>query len=193
MRVLFLGDSITQGWESDGKEAWEKHWAPLGAANFGISGDRTQHVLWRLANGNLAGLAAPASGAAPKVVVLMIGTNNSNGEDNTAEEIGAGIGAIVSSLREKLPATRVLVLGIFPRGEKPDSQRQKITKVNAIAARLADGKFVHYLDIGPDFLSADGTISREVMPDFLHLSRKGYDIWSNSIQARVNDLMTAGE
>lgn len=190
--VVFLGDSITQGWEGPGAEVWARKFAPLGAVNFGISGDRTQHVLWRLRNGNLEGLASPAEGAAPRAVVLMIGTNNSNGEDNTAEEIAEGVGAIVAEVRERLPETRVLLLGIFPRGQHPNPQREKIARANEIIAGLADGDAVRYLDIGPVFLEMDGSISPEVMPDALHLSPMGYELWAASIERELGRLM-AGE
>src|SRR5216684_6727264 len=112
IEVLFLGDSITDGWRGPaGQESWKKHFEPLHAANFGIGGDRTQHVLWRLQNGELEGIH-------PKLAVLMIGTNNSNGKDNTAEEIADGITAIVKEIQKRSPSTKVLLLGIFPRGQK---------------------------------------------------------------------------
>lgn len=189
--LIFLGDSITQGWEQAGRAVWEEHWAPLGAVNFGISGDRTQHVLWRLDHGNVDGLAEPEAGGPPRLVVLMIGTNNSNGEDHTAAEIAEGVGAVVGKLREKLPTTRVLVLGIFPRGEHPDAQREKIREANERIARLADGKMVHYLDIGGRFTEEDGSISAEIMPDFLHLSERGYEIWAEAIKEKVEELTAA--
>ncbi len=113
-------------------------------------------------------------GIKPKVVVLMIGTNNVNA--NTSEEIAAGITAIVKKLGESLPESKVLLLGVFPRGEKPNRGREKLAAVNETIAKLDDGKKVKYLDIGPRFLDEDATISREIMPDSLHLSRKGYRI-----------------
>lgn len=181
--LVFLGDSITDGWRGkNGKEAWDKYYAPRKALNLGIGGDRTQHVLWRLDHGNVDGLH-------PKLVVLMIGTNNSNKEDNTAEEIGAGITAIVKKLREKLPETKVLVLAIFPRGANPSPQREKNAGASKIASQLADGKNVFYLDIGPKFLAEDATLSKEIMPDLLHLSPKGYQIWAESIEPQVAELM----
>jgi beta-glucosidase len=180
--LLLIGDSITQGWEGAGKDAWAKHYTPRKAVNLGIGGDRTQHVLWRLENGNIEGIK-------PKLAVLMIGTNNSNGNDNTAEEIGAGIEAIVKKLREKLPETKVLILAIFPRGEKPNPQREKNAKASEIASKLADGQNVFFLDIGPKFLTADGTLTREIMPDFLHLSPQGYTIWAEAIEPEVAKLM----
>lgn len=128
-------------------------------------------------------------GLHPKLVVLMIGTNNSNKDDNTAAEIGAGITAIVHKLREKLPESKVLVLAIFPRGEKPSPQREKNAEASKIASQLADGKHVFYLDIGPKFLAEDATLSRDIMPDLLHLSPKGYQIWAESIEPQVAELM----
>jgi lysophospholipase L1-like esterase len=179
--VIFIGDSITQGWEGAGKDAWAKHFAPRNAVNLGIGGDRTQHVLWRLDHGNIDGIS-------PKVAVLMIGTNNSNGTDNTAEEIGAGISAIVTKLREKLPNTKVLILAVFPRGEKPNPQRDKNATASEIASKLADDKNVFFLDIGPKFLTADGTLNKDIMPDLLHLSPKGYEIWAEAIDPKVAEL-----
>jgi lysophospholipase L1-like esterase len=184
--LLFIGDSITQGWEEAGKSAWTGHFAPRHAANFGFSGDRTQHVLWRLDHGEVDGIA-------PKAAVIMIGTNNSNGADNTADEIADGVKAIVARLHEKQPRMRVLLLGIFPRGEKPNPQREKIAAVNASIAKLDDGKMVRYLDIGPGFLQPDGSISKEIMPDFLHLSPKGYDIWTDAIDGKVQEMLAAGK
>ncbi|MFN8549773.1 MAG: platelet-activating factor acetylhydrolase IB subunit [Candidatus Eisenbacteria bacterium] len=178
--LLFLGDSITQGWETEGKDVWAQRYAPRRAVNLGFSGDRTQHLLWRLDHGNLDGIK-------PKAAVLMIGTNNS-GEDS-AQDIAAGVVAIVKKLREKLADTRVLVLAIFPRGEKPNPQRDKIEQANQIIEKVADGKMVHYLDIGKQLRSADGSIEKEIMPDFLHLSPKGYEIWAGAIEPKLAELM----
>jgi lysophospholipase L1-like esterase len=182
--LLFIGDSITQGWENAGKEVWAKHYAPRNAVNLGIGGDRTQHVLWRLDNGNIEGIS-------PKLAVLMIGTNNSG--TNTSEQIADGVTAIVKKLRTDLPNTKVLILAIFPRGaDKTDPKRQVNEKANEIIAKLADGKMVEYLDIGPKFLAEDGTLSKEVMPDLLHLNAASYQIWADSIEAYVKRLMGEG-
>lgn len=179
--LIFIGDSITQGWEGAGKDVWAKQYGKRNAVNLGIGGDRTQHVLWRLDNGNIDGIA-------PKLAVLMIGTNNSNGADNTAEDIAAGIEAIVKKLREKLPQTKVLVLAVFPRGERPNPQREKNAKASEIASKLADNQNVFFLDIGDKFLTPDGTLAREIMPDFLHLTPKGYEIWAEAIEPSVAKL-----
>lgn len=179
--LIFIGDSITQGWEGNGKNVWAKHYQRRNAANLGIGGDRTQHVLWRLDNGNIEGIK-------PKLAVIMIGTNNSG--NNTPEEIAAGITAIVEKLRDRLPETKILLLGIFPRGASPaDSRRQVNEKTNQLVSKLHDGKHVFYLDIGKQFLAEDGTLSKEIMPDLLHLSEKGYTIWAESIEPHVARLM----
>jgi beta-glucosidase len=179
--LVFIGDSITQGWEGAGKKAWEEYYGKRNAVNLGIGGDRTQHVLWRLDHGNIDGIS-------PKLAVLMIGTNNSN--SNTSEEIAAGVKAIVEKLRTKLPETKILVLGIFPRGaDKEDAKRKVNEGANEIVKGLADGQMVHYLDIGPNFLSDDGTLSKEVMPDLLHLNEKSYATWAESIEPQVKELL----
>lgn len=181
--VLFLGDSITQGWNS-AKPVWDASFGRYDPANFGIGGDRTQHVLWRIENGELDGIA-------PKALVLMIGTNNIG---YPAEEIVKGDVKIVEQIRKKLPDTRILLLGIFPRGADPAdariaATRAKIKAVNAELAKLDDGKHVRYLDIGEKFLEPDGKLSAEIMPDALHLSQKGYQIWADAIAQPLGDLM----
>jgi lysophospholipase L1-like esterase len=183
-QVVFIGDSITQGWEGEGKEVWEKNYSKLNAVNLGIGGDRTQHVLWRLDHGNIDGLR-------PKAAVVMIGTNNSNGEDNTVEQIAEGVQAIVKKLREKLPATKILLCSIFPRGENPNPQRGKILEVNQILQRLADGSNVIWIDFGYKYISDEGRISREIMPDYLHLTKAGYEIWADAIREPLAKI--AGE
>lgn len=176
--LLFLGDSITQGWNDN--ETWKEHYEPRKAANFGFSGDRTQHVLWRLENGEIDGIK-------PRGIVLMIGTNNAGSD--SAEDIAAGITQIVSTLREKLPESNILLLGVFPRGEEPNPVREKLDAVNTQIAKLDDGGKVHYLDIGSSFLEDDGTISKDVMPDFLHLSAEGYKRWAKAIEPAVKHLL----
>ncbi len=179
--LILIGDSITQAWEGKGKKVWAKHYGKRNAVNLGISGDRTQHVIWRLENGNVKNIS-------PKAAVVMIGTNNSG--SNTSEEIAEGVAAITKQLRTKLPKTKVLILGIFPRGtNKEDKRRQVNEKANAIFKKLADDKYVHYLDIGQKFLEKDGTLTKEIMPDLLHLSEKGYAIWAESIEGRLLELI----
>jgi beta-glucosidase len=181
-QVIFIGDSITQGWEGEGKEIWARYYAPRNAINLGIGGDRTQHVLWRLEHGNLAGLR-------PKAAVVMIGTNNSNGEDNTPEQIVDGVAAIVAKLRSALPQTKVLLLAIFPRNENFSAQRGKLAQINQVLRKLADEQNVFWIDLGHWFLNIDGTMPRELMPDYLHLSPKAYAIWAEALEARLASIL----
>lgn len=179
--LLLIGDSITHGWEGSGKAAWEKYYTPRNAVNLGIGGDRTQHVLWRLDNGNVEGIS-------PKAAVLMIGTNNSG--TNTPAQIAEGVAAVVKKLREKLPKTKILVLAIFPRGaDSNDAKRKVNAEANLTIKKLADGEMVHFLDIGEKFLNADGTLSKEVMPDLLHLNEKSYTTWAQAIEPKLKELM----
>lgn len=179
--LLLIGDSITHGWEGAGKTVWAKYYEPRNAVNLGIGGDRTQHVLWRLDNGNVEGIS-------PKAAVLMIGTNNSG--TNSPMQIAEGVGAIVKSLRTKLPKTKILVLAIFPRGADVNDTKRKVNvAANLSIAKLADGEMVHFLDIGDKFLNADGTLSKEVMPDLLHLNEKSYATWAEAIEPKLKELM----
>ena len=181
--LVFLGDSITQGWSGAGKAVWGRTWEPLKAANFGIGGDRTEHVLWRLDHGNYDGLK-------PRLTVLMIGTNNTGHRMDPAPDTVAGVKAIVDKLHAKQPQMKVLVLGVFPRGEKGDDpKRVRTDEINALLPKLADGKKVFFLDIGKSFLQPDGSLSKEIMPDFLHLSPKGYELWAAAIEPKVKELM----
>jgi lysophospholipase L1-like esterase len=176
--LIFDGDSITDGWQGRGRPVWDALYVPLNAVDYGIGGDRIENVLWRLQQGE-------AEGTDPKLVVLLIGTNNS-GRDS-AEQIAAGIKAVVSAYLERCPHARLLLLGIFPRSAQPtDPIRAKITDVNHRIAALDDGgKRVTFLDIGAKFLEPDGTISAETMGDFLHPSLKGYHIWANAMAAEI--------
>jgi lysophospholipase L1-like esterase len=189
--ILFLGDSITQGWEGKGKKVWAENFEPLKAANFGIGGDQTQHVLWRITEGK------ELEGIDPKVAVVMIGTNNAG--SNSAAQIAEGIEAIVKELRRQKPKMKVLLLGVFPRaGKRPDKEateveaanlHPKIKQINEIIAKLDDGKNIKYLDIGGKFLDKEGNLPKEIMPDYLHLSEKGYGIWAGAIKAEVERML----
>ena len=184
--LIFIGDSITQGWEGAGKNIWEERYAPYKAVNLGIGGDRTQHVIYRLQNGNLKGIK-------PKAAVIMIGTNNSNGIDNTAEQIIEGVGEIVAILRATTPETKVLLLGIFPRGENINEQRGKLLQINQVLAKHDDGDKVRYLDIGHRFVTMEGLIPAEIMPDYLHLSPAGYKIWADAIDPHLKGWLSGDE
>ncbi|MFH0945054.1 MAG: sulfatase/phosphatase domain-containing protein [Planctomycetota bacterium] len=173
--LVFIGDSITQGFEGAGAGLWEQYYGERRAVNLGFSGDRTEHLLWRLQYGNLKGIE-------PKAAVVMIGTNNTGHSMQDPEEVAAGIREVLDLIQEKSPQTRVLLLGIFPRGRTPDDLgRINNEMINQIIRRFADER-VRYLDIGPVFLEADGTLSEKVMPDALHLSEEGYRRWVEAIE-----------
>jgi arylsulfatase A-like enzyme/lysophospholipase L1-like esterase len=180
--LVFLGDSITQGWEGTGRAVWDEFYASRKALNLGFSGDRTEHLIWRLAHNQLG----PNR---PKVAVVMIGTNNTGHQMQEPEEVAAGVRRILELLAEKSPDTRVLLLGIFPRGATPwDPGRVNNLGINQRLRLLADGDRVRYLDLGDAFLEPDGTVSREVMPDHLHLSTEGYRRWAQALEPALREL-----
>ena len=179
--LLMIGDSITHGWEGSGRQVWEEFYGKRNAVNLGIGGDRTQHVLWRLDNGNIEGIS-------PKLAVIMIGTNNCG--NNTPEEITEGVEAIVNKLRTKLPNMKILVLAIFPRGENDnDGGRKENMKANELISKLADDKMVYFLNINDTFLTKDRVLTREIMPDLLHPNEKGYRIWAEAMEPTIAKLM----
>jgi lysophospholipase L1-like esterase len=186
--VLFLGDSITDGWRTVGRRVWDKQFVPLRAANFGIDGDRTQHVLWRLVHGEVDGIS-------PRVIVLLIGTNNTGRERqtgvprNTTGEAIAGVISVVRTLREQLPSSKILLLGLFPRGEKDSPQREQVAEINRAISALADNKQVHFLDLGARFLAPDGSIPSALMPDLLHPSEIGYQVWADALAEPLRKLL----
>lgn len=178
--LLFIGDSITEYWLNDGRATWDSEFAKWKPGNFGISGDTTYGVLARL-DDELVGIQ-------PKVTVLLIGTNDlSHGE--SPEKIAANIERIVKSIKGKLPNTKVLVLGILPRGRAQDEVRKSIAKVNEIIAKLDNGKDVKFLDIGNTFIDKTGDVPLENMPDLLHLSPKAYKLWADSIKDYLVEWM----
>lgn len=179
--LLFVGDSITDGWRKTGLEVWNKYFAPLKAANFGIGGDTTQGVLWRMQNGELEGFKA-------KLIVLMLGTNNINRNPNA--DIAEGDRLIVEEFKKRQPQAKVLILGIFPRAVEPISPlRPAIKEINGMLAKLADNRQVFYMDIGEKFLAPDGRLTPEIMPDALHPNLAGYQIWADATIERVKELM----
>ncbi len=174
--LVLIGDSITHGWERPaGAEVWPEYFGDVKALNLGFGGDRTENVIWRLTRGNLKNVD-------PKAVVLMIGTNNTGHKMQDPQETAAGIRRILEILEERMPNAKILLLGIFPRGESPlDEMRLNNVAINQIIRRYADGERIHYLDIGNLFLDPDGTLPKEIMPDLLHLSPDGYRIWAEAI------------
>ena len=181
--LLMIGDSITHGWEGAGKPVWEEYYAKRKAFNIGFSGDRTEQVLWRIDHGEVDEIA-------PRLAVIMIGTNNTGHRQDAPEHTAAGIQAIVERLRKKLPQTKVLLLAIFPRGAKPtDKLRQINDAINQRISKLADDKHVFYLDINDTFLEDDGTLPKSIMPDLLHPNRKGYEMWAQAMEGKISHLM----
>jgi lysophospholipase L1-like esterase len=185
--VLFMGDSITDFWRNTdgpfaGKPVLDKHFGQWKVANFGIAGDTTQGVLYRLQNGE-------GQGFSPRAIMLMIGTNNT--ARNSAAEIAEGVGAIVLELQRDFPQAKILLLGVFPRGRPNDPVRTTIAEINRTIAKLHDGQRVHYLDIGAQFLAPDGTIPADVMSDLLHPSTKGYEIWAQAVKQPLTQLMSS--
>lgn len=178
--LIYVGDSIVEGYERQGKDTWDRYYAPRHALNLGISGDRTQHVLWRLAHGNLAGIS-------PILAIIMIGQNN--GGRNTADEIAAGVTAVVQTIRAKLPTTKILLLAIFPRRAKPTAERVVLAQASGIAAQLADNHTIFYRNINQLFLWPDRSIPAALRPDFEHPSAQGYRLWAEAIEPTVAALM----
>lgn len=187
-QILLIGDSITHffggekfdGYALRGQQTWGEFYEPRKAGNLGFGWDKTENVLWRLQHGAIDGIS-------PKLVVIMIGTNNSSTCE--AADIAAGITAIVAELNKRLPQSKILLLGIFPRGEKPGPQREKLAAVNQIIAKLDGTQNVTFLDIGARFLTPEGLITKDIMPDFLHPNEKGYRIWAEAIEPTVKKLM----
>ncbi len=193
--VLFLGDSITDFWVSTdashgGKAVWDREFAKYHVANFGISGDRTQHVLWRLRNGE-------GEGFSPKVVVLLIGTNNTGLErdnktvrNNTSESI-EGTKAVIAEVRKDFPAAKILLHALFPRGYKTDTpeQQKQVDDINAAIQPLADGKQIVWIDLRKKLSTPDGQADATLMPDKLHPNEKGYELWADAIRGPIADAL----
>lgn len=180
--LAFIGDSITQGWEGNGKQVWESYYGARKAVNLGFGGDRTEHVIWRLTKGAWNQIK-------PKVAVLMIGTNNTGHKMQDPSQTAAGIERILNILKERSPKTKVLLLGVFPRGKDPHDRGRVINQgINQIIRRLADNDRVHYMDLGDHFLQSDGDLPASIMPDALHLNEEGYRIWAEAMEPKLKEL-----
>jgi beta-glucosidase len=179
--LLMIGDSITQGWGDEGRRVWERYYGRRRAVNLGFNSDRTEQVLWRLQHGEIDGIH-------PKTAVVLIGTNNSGTRKDPPEETAAGVQAIVTLLRARLPETKILLLGIFPRGAtSSDSIRRVNESINARLHGFADGQHVHYLDLGHLFLDRDGRLKQNLMPDLLHPNEQGYRVWAEGMEAQLKE------
>jgi lysophospholipase L1-like esterase len=191
--VLFLGDSITEGWKK-APHIWEYYFGAYQPANFGIGGDQTQHVIWRIENGELDGIQ-------PKVVVLMIGTNNSG--QHTGDQIAAAVKRIIELTQAKIPGVKVLLLAILPRDARrnPDGLITEAAiadaakrvaandRANALLAKLDDGANVRFLNTNAIFLGRDGRIPWTIMPDQLHPTAAGYQLWAEAIAPALAEMM----
>ena len=188
--LLLVGGFLTDDWRGNNKNSvgaiYEKSFGPYHPANFGQGGDYTQHVLWRLQNGELEGIR-------PKVVMLLIGgTNGSNGDDPV--KIAAGVRAIIDTIKHKVPGAKVLLLGVPPWQEKSGKLRARQTAVNPLLAAMDDaGKTIRYVDFGPKLIGPDGTVPRNLMPDGVHLSEEGYQVWADAVAGPLKGLMGAVE
>ncbi len=183
--VLFVGDSIVNHW-LNAPAIWDKYYGKYQPANFGIPGDMTQNVIWRLEHGEFDGIH-------PRVVVFMLGTNNTSG--NTVAEIFAADKKIVDGIRAKIPETKVLLLGILPRESRPrggipalSPLMRVIDAVNAQLATLDDGHNVRYLDLAPKFIGPDGQISAALMADGVHPTVAGFQVWADAMQPLLDEM-----
>ena len=174
-QLVMIGDSITHGWENDGKAVWDEHFGEINTLNLGYGGDRTENVLWRLQHGELGKTE-------PKLVVMMIGTNNTGHRMDSPEAIAAGVDKILYELKQQVPEAKVLLLAIFPRDAKPDSlARINNSQATALIQQLAKEQGLLFADFNADFLSEDGTLTTQMMPDLLHPKAKGYEIWAQQL------------
>lgn len=185
VELLLMGDSITDFWRNEdgnfaGKPILDEYFGHWKIANFGIAGDTTQGVLYRLQNGE-------GEGFSPRAVMLMIGTNNT--ARNNAAEIAEGVGAVVLELENRFADAEILLLAVFPRGRADDPVREEIAEINQTIARLDARERVHYLDIGDVFLDSDGNIPADVMSDGLHPGPAGYRLWAEAVEQPLTELM----
>jgi beta-glucosidase len=182
-RLMFLGDSITQGWDAAGKSVWDVEFAALEAINLGVGGDRTEHVLWRLQQGAYDQLR-------PEVIVMMIGTNNTGHRMDPPQDIEGGVRAILADLRRRYPKAKLALLAIFPRGETLDDEmRKNNAAANKLLAPLAREFGAEWLDLNRAFVDSQGVLSKELMPDLLHPNERGYDAWANAMSGSLKRWM----
>ena len=181
--LLMVGDSIVFRWGRTGKKVWDEYYAKRNACNIGSSGDRTQHMLWHLQNGGL-------EGANPKLVLVMIGTNNRGKPENKGADTAYGILALLKEIHKQLPESKILLMATFPRGKSPtDIGRLRNIQINEIIRTYADDKIVHWLDIGDVFLDEKGGLIKELMPDGLHPSEEGFKVWAEAMEPHIKKLM----
>lgn len=182
-RLVLLGDSITQGWEDEGRAAWEAVFGEVPTLNLGFSGDCTEHLLWRLLNGEIDAVD-------PELFVVHIGSNNSGHRRDAAADTARAIGRVVELLRGRKPSSRVLLHGLLPRGERPDDPLRLLNaEVNRRIRGLADGDRVRFIDLAGVFVGEDGWLPAGLMPDFLHLSPAAYRRWAAALEDEVRGML----
>lgn len=181
--LLFIGDSITQGWEEEGRRVWDTFYGRRRAVNLGFNSDQTDNVLWRLQHGEIDGIT-------PKLAIVMIGTNNTTMREDPPDHTAAGIQAVLTTLRTRLPQTKILLLALFPRGVSADDPNRRVNQaVNERLRPFADQRHVFFLDLGPRFLDKVGRLSEDVMPDALHPNERGYRLWAEGMEDLVKTLL----
>jgi beta-glucosidase len=182
-QLVFIGDSITNYWETTGAKVWAQYFARYNAVDLGFGGDRTENVLWRLEHGEVDHMH-------PKVAVLMIGTNNTGDRQEDPLTTAAGVQRLLGELRSRLPDTKILLLAVFPRGAEPTDRLREINdRVNGLISAYADNQHIFFLNIGNAFLGPDGTLSKDIMPDLLHPNETGYGIWARTMEPTLQKLM----
>jgi lysophospholipase L1-like esterase len=182
--LVFIGDSIVHAWELEGEAAWNQHFKQLQTLNLGFSGDRTEHVLWRIQQGELDNFIAT-------YVVLLIGTNNAGHRHDKPEEIAAGVESILQSIRQKLPQSTIILTAIFPRSRTPlKRMRKAVDASNILIRKLTDDNSVIWFDINEHLLNDEGILLESVMPDLLHPNQAQYQLWAKEINARFADKLS---
>ncbi|MEQ1562621.1 MAG: GDSL-type esterase/lipase family protein, partial [Nitrospiraceae bacterium] len=181
--LVMIGDSITQGWGNEGRRVWDTYYGHRRAVNLGFNSDRTEHVLWRLNHGEIDGMS-------PTLVVLMIGTNNTGAHHDPPEETAAGVHAILTTLRTRLPASKILLLGLFPRAASADDPIRLINgAVNDHLRAYADNQHIFFMDLSRHFLDVSGRLSQDLMPDYLHPNEHGYQVWADGMEDMIKQLL----
>jgi beta-glucosidase len=186
--LILIGNSIIHSLDNENRqEVWEKYLDRYRAVNMGFSGDRTENVIWRLQNGSLENIN-------PKVVVILIGTNNTDGNHyiniSTAEELAGGIWRICEIVKEKLPDTKILLMGILPYGYKPNHRNNINKATNSLISKIPEkNPNIHYIDIGHIYLDAGGKLKKELMPDYLHPNPKRHLLMFEALKDEIERLV----
>ncbi|MCB0826770.1 MAG: GDSL family lipase [Armatimonadetes bacterium] len=188
--LVFIGDSITHGfggdpqaypkWRGNAPDIWDKYFGPRNPVNLGFDWDQTQHVLWRIQNGELDGLS-------PKAIVIFIGTNNTG--HHTSEQMYGGIVAVVDATRAKCPSAEIVLLSIFPRDAEVTENRKKNDRVNEALAKHRWGEKIKFIDMNPYFLLPESQKRKEeCFSDYCHLTKAGYQVWADAIEPTLKEI-----